>query len=592
MTSYSFEQFFAYRFYRALAWSPDGREIAFVSNMSGQYNLWKIAAGGGWPEQLTDFHDNAIHALAWRGNKLVFTADRDGDEFKQAYIMEKGWPRPLTNRPGVRLEMPSEAISPDGRRALYSCTARNAAATDICAIDLSTGEETRLTSDDANYFPAAWSPDGRRVAGGHHRTNSEVDTLIVEDGRVENISKCPPGNVCMPGAWTPDGKGLYVLTNVGREFTGIARYDGPKMTWVERPDWEVMTMALSPDGRLLAYVVNEDAVHRLRVKDLTTGDHVPLPEIPEGTMIDPFGGDIQFSPDGRRIALFLNAHRHPKDLYVVDLAARKLSRVTFGYIGGIPEADFVVPQQVRFGDRKIPGWIHKPRGAKKCPAILSIHGGPEWQVSAMYVGLTQYLVHRGFVVLAPNIRGSTGYGKTYQRLIYHDFGGGDIDDIKAAAEYLRSLPEVDPARMAVFGGSYGGFASLSAATRLPEYWRAAVDIFGPSNLVTFARSVPPSWRQFVDTAIGNPDTEADFLMSRSPITFIDRLRCPLLVLQGKHDPRVVEAESVQVVEKVRARGGKVEYHLFEDEGHGFSRRKNEHRAYKLIAEFLERELAP
>lgn len=590
MTRYSFEQYFAYRFYRAFAWSPDGREIAFVSNMSGQYNLWKVAAAGGWPEQLTDFHDESIHALAWHGDRLVFTADRDGDEYKQVYIMEGGWPRKLTDRPTVRLDMNSNAISPDGRRVAYSCTARNPAANDVCTMDLATGEETWLTSVDGNYFAGAWSPDGRRLAGGIHRTNSEADAIVIDGGRIENLSKCPPGELCVPGPWSPDGKSLYVLTNVGRDFTGIARYDGAKMTWVERPEWDVMTLELSPDGRFLAYVVNEDAVHRLRVKDLATGDHVPLPEIPEGTVVDPYCGDVSFSPDGKRLAFFLNSHRHPKDLYVIELAARKLSRVTFGYIGGIPGSDFVVPEKVRFGDRKIPGWLYKPRGGGKHPAILHIHGGPEWQIAAMYIGLTQFLVSRGFVVLTPNIRGSTGYGKTYQRSIYRDWGGGDLDDIRAASEYLRSLPEVDPARMAVYGGSYGGFASLSAATRLPEFWRAAVDVFGPSNLLTFANSVPPSWRPFVDAAIGNPDKDRDFLLKRSPITYIDDLRCPLLVLQGKHDPRVVPAESEQVVERVRARGGKVEYHLFEDEGHGFSRRKNEHRAYKLIGEFLEREL--
>jgi dipeptidyl aminopeptidase/acylaminoacyl peptidase len=203
-----------------------------------------------------------------------------------------------------------------------------------------------------------------------------------------------------------------------------------------------------------------------------------------------------------------------------------------------------------------------------------------------YSGLYQFLLSQGVAVLATNIRGSSGYGKSYQKLIHHDWGGGDLKDMEHAALYLRSLDWVDSERIGVFGGSYGGFATLSCVTRLPQYWAAAVDIVGPSNLVTFAKAVPPTWRAFMAQWLGDVDTEADFLMERSPISYVEQIRCPLLIIQGANDYRVVKGESDQIVESIKARGGEVEYIVFEDEGHGFTRRANNLSAYKASAEFL------
>jgi dipeptidyl aminopeptidase/acylaminoacyl peptidase len=221
--------------------------------------------------------------------------------------------------------------------------------------------------------------------------------------------------------------------------------------------------------------------------------------------------------------------------------------------------------------------------------ILSIHGGPEWQERPMYLssGLYQYLLTRGMGILAPNVRGSTGYGKTYQKLIHRDWGGAELGDFKAAAEYLKGLDWVDGDRLGVYGGSFGGFATLSCVSRLPEYWAAAVDIVGPSNLVTLARTAPPTWRRMMAKWIGDPDTEADFMMERSPITYVDQIRAPLFVIQGANDPRVVKAESDQIVDGLRARGVEVRYDVYEDEGHGFTRRANELKATGDTAAFFE-----
>jgi dipeptidyl aminopeptidase/acylaminoacyl peptidase len=205
----------------------------------------------------------------------------------------------------------------------------------------------------------------------------------------------------------------------------------------------------------------------------------------------------------------------------------------------------------------------------------------------MYNGLYQYLLNRGFGILAPNIRGSSGYGKTYQKLIHRDWGGAELGDIEHAAKYLQSLDWVDTNRICVYGGSFGGFATLSAVTRLPGYWALGVDLVGPSNLLTFVNSVPPHWRSFMRGWVGDAEDDREMLVERSPITYVDQVRVPMLVIQGAKDPRVVKAESDQMVERIRKNGGDVRYYVDEQEGHGATRRENSVKWMKMVAEYIE-----
>ena len=279
---------------------------------------------------------------------------------------------------------------------------------------------------------------------------------------------------------------------------------------------------------------------------------------------------------------------------MIETATGRVRRVTDNMLGGLRERDLATSELVSYptwDGRDIGAWLYRPKRRGRLPVVLSIHGGPETQERPWYQPFYQYLVSRGIAVLAPNIRGSTGYGKTFQTLIHRDWGGGDLKDFEHAARWLREQDWVDADRIGVYGGSYGGFATLSCVTRLPEYWAAAVDVVGPSNLVTFAKAVPPTWRRFMDKWVGNPDTEADFLMERSPITYVENVRAPLLVLQGANDPRVVKGESDQMVERLRELGREVEYVVFDDEGHGFTKRENQQRAFRLAADWFEQHLS-
>jgi dipeptidyl aminopeptidase/acylaminoacyl peptidase len=238
----------------------------------------------------------------------------------------------------------------------------------------------------------------------------------------------------------------------------------------------------------------------------------------------------------------------------------------------------------------IPALLHRPDGGGQHPVVVRIHGGPEYQARPWYEPLNQYLLAHGIAVLEPNVRGSTGYGIAWQQAIYKDWGGIDLDDFAAAAHYLTTQEWADPARMAVMGSSYGGFAALSCLSRLPRLWAAGVSVCGPANLETLARSIPPTWATIVATMFGDPDTEAENLRRRSPVTYAHQITAPLLVIQGANDPRVPQAEADQIVHTARSNGADVTYLVFNDEGHGFTSRVNHTKAHTTIAQFLTQHL--
>jgi dipeptidyl aminopeptidase/acylaminoacyl peptidase len=279
-------------------------------------------------------------------------------------------------------------------------------------------------------------------------------------------------------------------------------------------------------------------------------------------------------------------------VYVADVDSGDARRVTDSAYRLPPDDELVQPELVAIpGERgDIPAWLYRAGGDGAAPAVMYVHGGPESQVRAGYLPIAQYLVSRGISVIAPNIRGSTGYGKTYQRSIYRDWGHGDLADFRAIGQWLLQQEWVDDTRLGVCGGSYGGFATLLCLSRLPDVWSVGVDVFGPSNLISLIATAPPTWYSVVREMIGDPDRDREKLLAGSPLTHADAIRAPLLVVQGAKDPRVVPAESEQLVERLRDLGRDVDYVLFDDEGHGFTRHENELRGWRLLGEFLERHL--
>jgi dipeptidyl aminopeptidase/acylaminoacyl peptidase len=601
-----FEQFFAVRrFSSVLTFSEDGAHVLFASNISGQFNLWRIPVEGGWPDQLTAFTDETVRGVGVspRDGTILLSADHDGDEFHQLYVIEggKGWPEQLTNEPEVQHFVAGSAWSPDGTKFAYAANSRKPTDMECWVRDVETGDAQPVFGEGKFSFPGSFSPDGSKLLALDFRNNSDVSIHLVDldGGGARELTPHEDEALYFPGPWARDGSGFYLVTDEGSEFRGLAFFsiESDSFDWVEEPTADVDDVALSDDGRVLAWLVNEQGYDRLRLRDLQTGRDLPVAELPGGARPHLTGAEppLALSADGSHAALIVSSPRRPPEAWVVETSTGRSRPVTDSRLGGLQEDDLVEIELVSFptfDGREIPAWLYRPNVDGKAPVVLSIHGGPEAQERPVYQPLYQYLLSRGIGVLATNIRGSTGYGKSYQRLVQRDWGGGDMQDWEHAAKWLQQQDWVDAERIGVFGGSYGGFAVLTCVTRLPAYWAAAVDIFGPSNLVTFAKAVPPTWRRFIARFVGDPETEADFLMERSPITYVEKVKAPLLVIQGATDPRVVKGESDQMVEKLRGLGRDVEYEVFDDEGHGFTKRPNELKAYRLAAEWLEQHLLP
>jgi dipeptidyl aminopeptidase/acylaminoacyl peptidase len=586
-----------------IAFSPDMTQVAYITNASGQFNIWRQAVTGGWASQVTTFEDESARSLIWATeNQLIAAADGAGNEQYDLFTIPAtgGAPAYITSRPDAQYELSEEGLSPDGRTLAYSGNDRTPTDSDVLLRDLTTGKTRRALANGRFNVAINWSPDGRYIAVMDIRSNTDMRLWLL-DTHDDSLIEVAPGQgerYIAPGPWLPDSSGLYVITDHGREYKGIGRYllATGEMEWVVATNWDVEQIALSADGRRLLWTLNESGRSQLHLRD---GDQASLrvSGLPIGVI-----EYMKLTPDGQRLALRINSSTAPAEVYILTLGAvgmltsPHLRRLTFGMLGGLEPAELTAPDLVSYRShdgRDIPAWLYRPRGAaegKPAPLVIAIHGGPEAQERVEYRAFYQYLLSRGIGVLAPNIRGSTGYGKAYQKLIHRDWGGAELKDIQSTAEYARSLHWVDGARLGVFGGSFGGFATLSAVTRLPDYWAAGVDIVGPSNLLTFVRSVPPTWRRMMATWVGDPDEDADLLRERSPITYVEQIRAPLLVLQGANDPRVAKAESDQMVERLRALGRDVEYVVFPDEGHGFTKRVNTLRGYRLAASFFQKHL--
>jgi dipeptidyl aminopeptidase/acylaminoacyl peptidase len=604
---YEFERFSAVRKYSDVTFSPDGKWVAYSTNTSGQFNVWRqptnIAFGGHplMPIQLTALTQEAAQRAVWSpdGQRILTLADHHGTENFQIYEIpsDRGWLRPITNNPEVRYQIGSNPFSPDGRFIAYATNGRKPTDLDIVVHDLVTSEIRTLLAGDATYFPAAWSPDGFCLLALEIHSNTDQDIYLcsIRTGEHRHLSPHEDEVKFLPGPWKPDGRGFYLLSDQGREFVGLAFFDvkTDSIHWLVTPDWDVQDVAVSRDGRYLAWIINEDGYSRLYVRDDSAGKVRDFPDFPRGVC-----SHLCFNPVASQLALYLSRPMEPTNLYLLNVETGEMRWLTQSFLGGIPEAEMVNPELIRyptFDGRMIPAFLYKPNDLKpseQVPVVLSIHGGPEGQEVPKYAhdGFYQYLLSRNIGVLTPNIRGSSGYGKSYQKMIHRDWGGAELRDLEHAALYLRSLAWVDPNRLGVFGGSFGGFATLSCVTRLPDYWAAAVDIAGPSNLLTFARSVPQFWRRSMRQWLGDLEEDMDRLRERSPIQYLDNVHVPLLVIQGANDPRVTKAESDQMVERLKALGRTVEYLVFEDEGHGFTKTSNRLKALRASAKWFEKHL--
>ncbi len=607
----------------------DNDWIMYISDINGQFNLWRHNSNltsevQCFPYPLTNFIDHSIRHFFSSpvDNSLIFFADHQGDENFQIYRIEdifNSWLEPITSDPTIRHEWGSECFSHDGKYITYGSNRKNPSDMLIYVRNM-TGENKDfcITDREGWYIPGYWSPNNKKLSCSQLITLTDyaIWILDVESRSMEKINlEYEQKSKFIVGPWSVNQNGFYLLTDSKREFMGLAFYniDTSKLEWILTSPHDIESIDISLDGKLLLWTENVDGYSKLYKKDMVNQEITEItPTIKKNNKSVPLNGvieDLKLSSNGKRIGIMMDMPTSPTNIYLIDLNKNEdddnnCTRVTTSLYGNLSDDKLVTPQLIKyksFDGLEISAFIYVPNNTNfkkisekdelKYGAILSIHGGPTAQERPYYdySGLYQYLSYNGLTVIAPNFRGSTGYGKSFEKKIYHDWGGNELKDLEYAIKWLISQDWIDPKRIGLFGASYGGFAALSCITRLPKYGlRAAVDIVGPSNLVTFIKTVPEHWKSLTIELVGDPDKEEIFLKERSPITFVDDANplTSLLVIQGANDPRVAKSESDQIVERLREKGMDVEYMIFEDEGHGFTKYNNQIKALKRSAEFL------
>ena len=587
-------------------WSPDGKTIAFISNMSGRNNLWLVPAEGGWPTQLTISDQRQAHPT-WSpdGKWIAYQSDYDGDEQWDIFLVspKTGQVVNVTNTREIAELSPT--WSPDGRYLAYMVKPKTSSSYEIDVYDILMREVKHITTgtpkDKGNFAPV-WSKDGKWIAYTQEQakgTDSNIFVAEVATGKSTLLTPHSGESLYGVNDFSPDGKQLLITPNAANGYDNVGLLDvaSKKISWLTQDKWEISGGNFSPDGKLVTWTANVDGNTEIFVHDLAADKSNPLP-LPKG--VNSLGGsESSFTRDGARLLYYHNGPKSPNDAWVYDFGNRKSQQITQSLVAGVRSEDMVEPFLVHYpskdGKWTISAFVYVPYNLPRqaiSPAIVYVHGGPTSQTVNSFNRFVQYMANQGYLVIAPNYRGSTGYGKEFQHANLFDMGGGDLQDVLAAADWMKQTGYVDPKKLILMGGSYGGYMTMMGVTKAPEVWAAGVPIVPFVNWFTEIQNEDPVLQQSDLATMGDPVKNKALFEERSPINFIDRVKAPLLLLAGGHDPRCPHEESQQVVDAIKKRGGVVEYKVYENEGHGFSKVENQIDAYKRAADFLKAHVPP
>ena len=603
--SLSIEKLYMTRQVGLASWSPDGKTVVFVSNISGRNNLWLVPAEGGWPTQLT-VSDQRQTAPTWspNGKWIAYMSDYDGDEQWDIFIVspKTGEVVNLTRTREVAEEYPR--WSPDGRYLAYTVKPKHSSVYEIDVFDTLMRDVKHVTTntpaDKVNDNPI-WSHDGKWIAYTQSQakgTDSNIFIAEVASGQSTLLTPHDAEQLYHADDISPDGKKLLITSNAanGYENVGLVDIASKKISWLTQDKWEASGGNFSPDGKSVTWTVNVDGNINIYLHSFAPG---ATKELPLPTGVNHPAGHFAFSSDGSRLLYNHNGPTAPGDLWVYHLASGKSQQITHSLVAGTRSEDMVEPFLVHYPSRDgkwtISAFVYVPynmvRNGQNA-AIVYVHGGPTSQSVNSFSRFIQHMVNQGYMVIAPNYRGSTGYGKEFQQANLFDMGGGDLQDVLAAADFIKQTGYLDPKKIVVMGGSYGGYLTMMGVTKAPDLWAAGVPIVPFVNWFTEIQNEDPVLQQSDMATMGDPEKNKDLYHDRSPIFFVDQIKAPLLLLAGGHDPRCPKEESQQVADAIRKRGSTVELKVYEDEGHGFARIQNQIDAYKRAADFIKAHVPP
>ncbi|MCG3127101.1 MAG: Dipeptidyl aminopeptidase BIII [Phycisphaerae bacterium] len=599
--------------------APDGSALLINTRFGnvGQVHLVRMPMGA--RKQITFFDEpvggGGFLPGKWNGRKVLFSKDRGGDERSQYYVLDldSGKHRLLTDG---KSRHSGSTVSHDGRWLAYSGTARNDKDFDVYLLDLppvieasdSAAAEAAAKSAgkmlwqvEGQYYPTEFSPDDSRLLIQHYVSERETHWFIhdVASGENKRLTPETPALYYGDAAWSADGKSVYLTSDRDGDFRKLYRVTSADGKWeclTTDVNWDVDAVAVEPTGKGIAFVVNEDGFSKLYFAGGDGKNRKPVPGLPLGVI-----GGMSFARKGGVMAITLNTSQTPSDAFTVGYPDGKLTRWTESEVGGLDTSKFVTPEVIRFPTfdqvdgkpRMIPAFYYKAPGKGPHAVIIYNHGGPESQQRPGFTSTFQYwLLELGISVIAPNVRGSTGYGRTFHQLDNGVKREDSIRDNGALLDWIARQPELDAKRVAVFGGSYGGYMVLGSLATYPERIKAGVDIVGIASFISFLEKTPEFRRDLRREEYGDErQPEVREVLARiSPLQNAEKIKSALFVLHGKNDPRVPVNEAEQIVAKLRELKRPVWYACALNEGHGFRKRENSDLAAIMYTLFFERHL--
>lgn len=603
---YSISQFMDIVQIGGSSFSPDETKILFSSKETGIFNVFEVDIESGVKKQLTNSTDNAIFASSYfpEDNRIVVRSDKGGNEITHLFVQNQdGSMNDLIKDSTAKAQF--YGWSYNQKLLYYTTNGRDKRYFDLYRVQINKDQSeekvypTQLAYKNTDGLdPAAISNNDRYIALIKSITtnNSDMYLLDTQSGESKLLSAHEGDAQFTPQYFSLDDTKLYYLTDEGSEFKYLASYDiatGAKEK-VEEAPWDIMYAYLSRNGKYRVVAINNDARTEVKIYEEATGTLVQLPSLPDGDITG-----VNISDSEKLMSFYISSSKSPNNLFVYNFETKEAKQLTNTMTAEIDPNDLVEGEVIRytsFDGMEIPALLYKPKGIKedeKLPALLWIHGGPGGQTRLNYSPVIQHLVNHGYVILAVNNRGSSGYGKSFFAADDQKHGKDDLMDCVESKKFLATLPYVDNSKIGIAGGSYGGYMVMAALAFAPEEFTVGVNFFGVTNWLRTLKSIPPWWESFkvaLYTEMGDPIRDSVALYNKSPLFHADKITKPFIVLQGSNDPRVLQVESDEIVSAARDNGVPVEYVIFPDEGHGFVKRENNIKASEEILKFLDKYL--